>query len=520
MSTQLVGTATVIMAICFLAATGPAGGTEPALVAPQQLRNRLETMKARSVVKVYCLWNGQIYRGSGFAILYPQTNKKCIVTSRHVCPGATSDATFQVVIRDEEASPVDCTPLAAHEECDLLILEADKELDCDDIELPAANLVLPKSGDIVFAIGSSSGRQPITIQNSDVLDCLKASRYSQNDRNQNFLGPNTDLIHHSRGTCPGFSGGPLINKGGELVGIHHGGLADAAFDHYAVAANYLNDIPKWPRVKAVKKPIAFSFTAVRPFAASFPEENLPKDTTRYVARFPIPMEENEVFLSQLTAHLHNKFTAQSPIVKQVKEVSQTSFSFVRFDHLGCSFLAPDDHTLHIGNDNSEDAEAVTFVLPHITISVLNASKYQKNADEEYLELPRADKHDRVIASQDRVNRTRDYRDFITNSILGACKKDGIETLVRDAQAAGLTGLKLRGQTKEPRITEGASWLEAVYSGEGGDVGYGLKIGVCDETALLVKWRFNLADYDKYVNGNRVSETFLKEMAVYCSSVLY
>ena len=183
--------------------------------------------------------NGR-YRGSGSGFFVAPG---LIVTNYHVVRGAAGG---YAELTGENAVPEDKTKFdiqgytAVNKERDLVIL---KVSGISPPELPLGNSEGVDRNDSVYAVGTPLGKEYLkgTISPGSIGKIHKDVKGKQ------------VLLQHNAPTYPGNSGGPLLNRDGEVIGIHKGteGFRDRNLNvqrahgiHFAIPSNDLSELLK------------------------------------------------------------------------------------------------------------------------------------------------------------------------------------------------------------------------------------------------------------------------------------
>lgn len=153
--------------------------------------------------------------GSGWVI----REDGVIVTNYHVVQGAKS---ITVTLEDGRTFPVDLDTVSIDPLTDLAVFKIDAE------NLPAATVgdsSKLRVGDAVLALGNSLGQG--TTATKGIVSALGVSL----SLGQTLYG----LIQTDADITPGYSGGPLVNMAGEVIGIMKFAEVDAGFVVYGYA---------------------------------------------------------------------------------------------------------------------------------------------------------------------------------------------------------------------------------------------------------------------------------------------
>jgi S1-C subfamily serine protease len=156
--------------------------------------------------------------GSGFLI-----GRNMLVTNYHVIEGGKA-----IKVKFPDGHNVDAIGwLAFDREKDLALIACDS----DDLQPLKLAAIRPKKLDVVFAVGSPLGLSG-TISNGIVSGI----------RSHQELGKDVVLIQSTAAISPGNSGGPLLNEGGEVVGVTKMMLEGGQSLNFAVAAEHVSHL--------------------------------------------------------------------------------------------------------------------------------------------------------------------------------------------------------------------------------------------------------------------------------------
>jgi serine protease Do len=154
-------------------------------------------------------------RGSGFVI----SKDGLAVTNNHVVTGAT-----KISVRvPGKTEPVPAKVLGASECADLAVIDLDGG-DYDTLEWAKA---APGIGDEVQAVGYPLGVREITLK-AGVVEKVKGPEATD-------WAAVGGVMQHSAEIKPGNSGGPLVNKSGQVVGVNYAG-SEAKKEYHAITA--------------------------------------------------------------------------------------------------------------------------------------------------------------------------------------------------------------------------------------------------------------------------------------------
>lgn len=157
--------------------------------------------------------------GSGFVV----DRRGWVVTNHHVVAGAISAvATFN---DDIKANVVGF--LSADKKRDLVVLKIDTDRKLAALPLAAKQ---PRKGETTVALGSPSG---LSFTATEGI----VSAYREGSELKNFgLDAEGSWLQTSTPISPGSSGGPLLNRQGEVVGVNSGSLASAQNLNFAISS--------------------------------------------------------------------------------------------------------------------------------------------------------------------------------------------------------------------------------------------------------------------------------------------
>jgi len=199
-----------ILLLCLPWGTAPAQTTEPPTIG--------EVFRAVSpaIVKVYAYDenNQGVANGSGFIV----TAEGLVVTNYHVVRGAHQ---VKIVTRDGAEFWV-AGMIDMNSRLDFAVLKV------AGANLPTASLgftLFVEVGDPVIAIGHPMG------QEYSVSDGI-ISQWRDEDGFQ--------MMQHTASISPGSSGGPLLNRTGEVIGINTSGLREANDMYFALPITYVS----------------------------------------------------------------------------------------------------------------------------------------------------------------------------------------------------------------------------------------------------------------------------------------
>ena len=185
----------------------------------QAVVRAVETV-APAVVRVHPLRNGQGAQGVGSGFIIAPDG--LILTNSHVVRGST-----QVEIVTHDGTSLTARVLGDDPDTDIALLRVEQS-----VSLPAAKLGDSKRlrpGQLVIAIGAPLGFQATVT--AGVVSAIGRSMRGERGRLIE------DLIQTDAAVNPGNSGGPLVNAGGEVVGVATVIIAGAQGLCFAIASN-------------------------------------------------------------------------------------------------------------------------------------------------------------------------------------------------------------------------------------------------------------------------------------------
>jgi S1-C subfamily serine protease len=141
--------------------------------------------------------------GEGSGVVF-DGGRGLIVTNNHVVEGAQA---VQIVLRDGES--MDAQVLGTDPVSDLAVVQVSRT------DLPSATFAneLPRVGELAVAMGN-----PLGFENSVTAGIVSALHRSLGEE------PFIDLIQTDAPISPGNSGGALVNRNGEVMGINSAGI--------------------------------------------------------------------------------------------------------------------------------------------------------------------------------------------------------------------------------------------------------------------------------------------------------
>ena len=193
------------------------------LVDPSVVRISTNTTQRSNVNPFFGDFNPARNPGGSGIIFAADSERIFIVTSHHVTRGA-DDVQVSIMERDAVAA----RPVGSHTATDLTVISvsvADLQrvgIDITDISIASfGNSDNMRVGDVVLAIGNAMGEG-----NSTTSGIISAEEREIEIRGRSFKVLQTDAAIN-----PGSSGGPLVNKQGQVIGINSFIIST---DHYAI----------------------------------------------------------------------------------------------------------------------------------------------------------------------------------------------------------------------------------------------------------------------------------------------
>jgi len=201
----------------------------------------------KSLVRVEITQGTKGYACSGF--LWKQND--WVVTSLHAMK---QGATYKVVYGNKFYR--DAKPIKVYKDADLVLLKTDVDVKPLSIEVQAimsANTNEVNFGDKVYAQGyhgGASGHRTTPLEKGDANPEILQSLVVKADELKTLINlgfPKIDMqvIYLSGSLLPGYSGSPIYNLKGELIGIGNGGLENGTNNvSWAIPAKYLSNLEK------------------------------------------------------------------------------------------------------------------------------------------------------------------------------------------------------------------------------------------------------------------------------------
>jgi S1-C subfamily serine protease len=155
--------------------------------------------------------------GSGVVI----NARGAVLTALHVVEGAR-----QIHVRFADGTQATARVASTRPDSDIAVLQPDR---LPEIVVPAVMAGAPQVGDDVFAVGN-----PLGLEASLTAGVVSAhDRSVRTDANRSL----DNLIQFDAAVNPGNSGGPLLNRGGQVVGIVTG-LANPSKQDYFIGIGF------------------------------------------------------------------------------------------------------------------------------------------------------------------------------------------------------------------------------------------------------------------------------------------
>ena len=197
---------------------------------------------SHSVVQVIARnCGGESRTGSGFL----WGNSQQLVTARHVVTSCDNVSAYFQGHREVVAKPV-----RQLIDADLVLLQLDHSSSAAPLR---ESRVAPVANDRLQAIGFYYGVQTLDNKSlivtigSPILQDMLTDSLKQAVRQAGSPSLSARIVRMDGHLLPGLSGAPVINSGGEVVGIGSGGLKDgAAGVSWAIAASYLTQLANGP----------------------------------------------------------------------------------------------------------------------------------------------------------------------------------------------------------------------------------------------------------------------------------
>lgn len=187
--------------------------------------------------------NGMIKVGSGSGFVVD--GKGIILTNKHVI--ADKDAEYTIITNDNHKLKADI--LARDPIDDMAILKINGGIKLPSLKL--GNSAMIKLGQPVLAIGNALGLFKNTASSGIVSGLARSisAAVSPTEQAQEMRG----LVQTDAAVNPGNSGGPLLNDGGEVIGINTAIVFGAQNLSFAIPINSakrdLDDLKKYGRIK-------------------------------------------------------------------------------------------------------------------------------------------------------------------------------------------------------------------------------------------------------------------------------
>lgn len=176
---------------------------------PQDAQSILADVEPSVVSILAQLPNNHISAGTGIIV----SSSGEVLTNNHVIEGASE---VEVFLYGQNGSPVLASVVGALPQQDLALLQISGSNDL--VPAPIGNSSSMKVGDYVLAVGNALGLQGGLTVTSGIVSALGRSVSVRTDTGiQENL---TNLIQTDAPINPGNSGGPIVNSGGQVVGIN------------------------------------------------------------------------------------------------------------------------------------------------------------------------------------------------------------------------------------------------------------------------------------------------------------
>jgi serine protease Do len=175
--------------------------TIPSIRAVAQAGTRMIEDAQRSVVQVR---SGS--RGAGAGVVWDANG--LVLTNDHVVTGRRPGIDFRVVLPDGRSFDADVAGRSGSPDLALLRL---RDVPGDLRAAPVGDSDALRVGELVYAVGHPWGR--LGAVTAGIVSGLGAARGPGG-------GPSTRYVQSDVALAPGNSGGPLLNTGGEVVGIN------------------------------------------------------------------------------------------------------------------------------------------------------------------------------------------------------------------------------------------------------------------------------------------------------------
>ena len=216
-------------------------------------------------------------QGSGFII----DEQGHIVTNNHVVEGATR---VTVILHNE--TRLEATVVGTDRESDVALLRVDIEKLGRVEPLPLGDSDSVKPGQIAIALGS-----PFGLDGSITVGIISGVGRSLSTGSRR---PNPEIIQTDAAINPGNSGGPLLDSGGEVVGINTAREVSSTGIGYAVPINTVKSLlPELLKGGEVKNPwLGISAIAITPGFAELLELPVSKGVYVVTVAAQSPAEES------------------------------------------------------------------------------------------------------------------------------------------------------------------------------------------------------------------------------------
>ena len=197
----------------------------------------------KSLVKIMVTQDGKLSVCSGF--IWKKPNQ--VVTSLHAMKpnGDVKIVYMDKVIRKASIAKT-------HAESDLVLLEVEGEIPSEVVPLQEYDDKSIPFGEMIVALGYNNGAKGSstrTLKKGFADPEVLASLVPPKDRKQleksGVPSINLSIIYLDGSLLPGYSGSPVVDKDGNLVGIGDGGLEQGASNvSWVIPAKYLSELEK------------------------------------------------------------------------------------------------------------------------------------------------------------------------------------------------------------------------------------------------------------------------------------
>lgn len=196
----------------------------------------------KSVVYIESINEDVIKSGSGF-VYKVEDNKNYIVTSYHVIEDYTN-----VYVYNSDKKKVSASVLNYDEYTDIAVLVIEDNLDLKEINIGNSNSI--NREDEIYVVGT-----PLNIENINTVTEGKITVQNKEITiNTTHGSSNLDAIEVSAEVDYGNSGGPLLNKNNEVIGVMFVKEESVNGLSYALPINYVMDIVEKLENNELKRP--------------------------------------------------------------------------------------------------------------------------------------------------------------------------------------------------------------------------------------------------------------------------